>query len=393
MWHFNISKMSELKKNSIQPHRIAMIMGKMVGGGLESVILSIYHDIDKKKFQFDFIIDSDSTLIPYKEIESLGGRIIEVPPYQKMGQHLSALIHIFKKEKYQIVHSNMSTLSLFSLFAAKVSGVPIRISHNHNLLSPKDGLLKNASKSILKLFANIFPTDYIAPTYETGRWLFGSKVANQKLNILKNPVNVDKFKFDSELRLQIRHNLGLSRDTVLVGNFARFVGYKNHIFLIEVARKLFSYNDNARLLLIGNGPEKIKIQKYVNKFHMENKIYFLENKSNISDYYSALDLFVLPSTKEAFGMVLIEAQISGLPVLVSQGVTDEAMLSSELWTKMSGWNTESWAKKILEVVSVENSRVTRKKEAMQMNFDGKNAALFLESLYSERLNKINEHIQ
>ena len=67
-----------------EPIRIAHVIGKMVGGGVESFIMNYYRHIDKTKIQFDFIIDSDSTVVSKEEIEKLGGRIIEIPPYQKI---------------------------------------------------------------------------------------------------------------------------------------------------------------------------------------------------------------------------------------------------------------------------------------------------------------------
>lgn len=64
--------------------RVAHIVGKWLGGGVEAVVMNYYRNIDKSKIQFDFICDSDSTNIPYDEIESLGGRVYLIPPYQKI---------------------------------------------------------------------------------------------------------------------------------------------------------------------------------------------------------------------------------------------------------------------------------------------------------------------
>ena len=72
-----------------QPIKVAQIIGKWVGGGVESFIMNYYRNIDKSKIQFDFICDEDSTNIPYEEIERLGGRVILVPPYQKIFKYQS----------------------------------------------------------------------------------------------------------------------------------------------------------------------------------------------------------------------------------------------------------------------------------------------------------------
>lgn len=81
-------------KNAI---RVAQIMGKWLGGGVEAVVMNYYRNIDRTKIQFDFICDSDSTNIPYDEIKKLGGKVIICPPYQKVLKYEKFLIDLFKK--------------------------------------------------------------------------------------------------------------------------------------------------------------------------------------------------------------------------------------------------------------------------------------------------------
>ena len=63
-----------------EPIRVAQVVGKMVGGGVEAVVMNYYRHIDRSKVQFDFLVDSDSTLVPREEIESLGGRFLRFLP-------------------------------------------------------------------------------------------------------------------------------------------------------------------------------------------------------------------------------------------------------------------------------------------------------------------------
>ena len=140
-----------------EPKRIAQIVGKWVGGGVEAVIMNYYRNIDKSKIQFDFLCDSDSTNIPYEEIESLGGRVILIPPYQKPFKYHKELKRILKENKYEIVHSHISTMSLFSLFAAKCAGVKVRVAHSHSTTN-KAEWKKNLMKQVLKQFSKVFAT-------------------------------------------------------------------------------------------------------------------------------------------------------------------------------------------------------------------------------------------
>lgn len=114
-----------------EPIRVAQVVGKMVGGGVEAVVMNYYRHIDRSKVQFDFLVDSDSTLVPREEIESLGGRIFEIPPYQHAIEYQRELQSLFTQEGWKIVHSHINALSVFPLRAAKKAGVPVRIAHSH----------------------------------------------------------------------------------------------------------------------------------------------------------------------------------------------------------------------------------------------------------------------
>ena len=126
--------------------RVAHIIGKWVGGGVESVVMNYYKYIDREKIQFDFICDEDSTNIPYDEIEKLGGKVILIPPYQRIVKYHKILKNVLKDGNYKIVHSHINTLSVFSLFAAKCAGVPVRIAHSHS----------TTNKNILRILIHFF---------------------------------------------------------------------------------------------------------------------------------------------------------------------------------------------------------------------------------------------
>ena len=81
----------DFMEDNKNPIRIAHVMGKWLGGGVEAVVMNYYRHINRNKIQFDFICDDDSINIPYEEIESLGGRVILIPPYQKVFQYQKKL--------------------------------------------------------------------------------------------------------------------------------------------------------------------------------------------------------------------------------------------------------------------------------------------------------------
>ncbi len=314
----------------LEPIRIAQIIGKWVGGGVESVVMNYYRHIDKNKVQFDFICDSDSTEIPYEEIESMGGNVILIPPYQRVIKYHKELKRVLKEGKYKIVHSHINTLSVFSLFAAKCAGVPVRIAHSHSTTNQKEKS-KNLIKQVLRPFSKLFATDYMCCSELAGRWLFGDREYDKgKVYLLNNAIDIEKFKYNEQMRKRKREELGIRDSTLVLGHVGRFVDQKNHMFLIDIFSQVHKKNEDAILLLIGQGPLQNQIKDKVKSLKLEESVKFLGQRNDVDELYQTFDIFLLPSLYEGLGMVLIEAQCAGCYCIASTEVPKIAKVTNNL---------------------------------------------------------------
>ncbi len=356
------------------PIRIAQMMTEMDFGGVEMVVMNYYKNIDRSKVQFDFFALEGSSLPMRKEIEQLGGRVYVLPKYTHLIRYERAIIKLFKENDYKIVHSHMNALSVFSLFGAKVAGVPVRIAHNHSTAG-KGETKKNMIKYILRPFSKVFPTHLCACTKYAGEWLFG-KEANFK--VFKNAIDLEKFKFNSRIRNEIRSELGLEGKRV-IGHIGRFCYQKNHEFLIDVFNAISKKDKNSVLMLIGEGELESRIKDIVKIKNIEDKVLFLGAKSDAFKYYQAMDCFVLPSRYEGLGMVAIEAQVSGLPVICSNEVPREAKVTKSISFLDLKKPIDEWANVIIKSsVKDRNQSIDCIKDA---GYDIKNEAKVLLEFY------------
>lgn len=327
--------------------RIAHIMGKMNGGGVEQVVMNYYQHIDRSVIQFDFLVDSDSTLVPTADIERRGGRIFLVPPYQNPIRHSSHIKRLCMQENWPIVHSHINTLSIFPLKAAKQAGVPVRIAHAHSTAGPGEPA-KNILKNLLRSFSNLYPTHRFACNQHAGNWLFGKK---EVFEIVPNAIELDNFTFNPTARLETRIELGLDSNDFVIGHIGRFMRQKNHDFLIDVFSNIASQCPNAKLLLVGEGELKAKIQAKVQSRNLANRILFLGQRNDVSRLYQAFDLFVLPSLYEGQPVVAIEAQASRLPCLFSDAISESAIISEEA-ISLPGNDMIAWESALLQHVTL-----------------------------------------
>lgn len=364
-----------------QPIIVAQVMGKWLGNGVESVIMNYYRHLDHSKVQFDFICDEDSTRIPYDEIKKLGGRVFLVPKYQNLPKYLKALEKLFKENQYRIVHANLSTLSVFPLYVAKKVGVPIRIAHSHSTSNPKEWK-RNLIKNILRPFSMRYATDYFACSEVAGRYLFGNKAFDQgEVKIIHNAIDVEKFKFDKVARKKLRKEFGIMDSTIVIGHVGRFVQTKNHTFLVDVFKKYHERNPDSKLLLIGIGPLENQIKDKIRKLDLVESVIFLGQRDDINKLYSVMDIFCLPSLYEGLPVVGVESQATGLPIIFSNGVSHEAIISKNAKI-VPNQETGAYIEKMDEITQENKQRALA---SINENMSIKNEAPKLEAIYCRPL--------
>jgi len=365
--------------------RVAQVVGKWVGAGMELVALNYFRNIDKKRFQFDFICDEDSTNIPYNEIKGLGGRVILVPPYENSKKYIKALTNIFKNNKYDIVHSHTNFYSYLSLKAAKLAKIPVRIAHSHisSIELEDNKLIKSIYKPLLKANA----TDYFACSDEAARFMFGEKSFNNgEVTIINNAIDVDKFIYNTRIRNKTRQELGISDDKQVIGHIGRFISQKNHLFVLELFRSIHEVNPNTILLLVGQGPLMKTIRERAYTMDIYDDIKFLGQLKKTSDIYQAMDVFLLPSFYEGYPITLVEAESSGLYCVVSEQVGKKNCLlpSTDVLSLKSSINI--WRDTIINGYA-NHERKNTGKIITKKGFNIKEEIKVLENKYIELIDK------
>ncbi len=316
-------KIAMLNKRKERPIRIAKIMGKHVTGGIKSVIMNYYEHIDRESIQFDFIVDSDSPLKDYSDIERLGGRVFEIPPVKNLLGHIYECYKIFKRENYLIAHGYVNTLNVFPMFSAMMAGVPVRIAENLSTAHP--GEKKTALKKLLRPFAKVFPTHLSANSKFSGEWIYGSK-SMDKCKVFYNAIDLDKFKYEVPLREKTRAEYGWN-DKFVIGHIGRYEYQKNHNLLIDIFAELRNKDSSAILALIGYGNLKEEIFRKIERLGLKDYVVDLGGREDIAQFYNAMDCFILPSFYEGLPVVGIEAQATGLPCVISSEVTKETQIT------------------------------------------------------------------
>lgn len=361
-----------------KPIRILHIVQKMEAGGTQAFLMNLYRNIDRDKIQFDFLVEYEEKEFYDDEIISLGGKIYYTNFRKTLNviKFKKTLSNILKEHpEYKIVHIHATAIGKICTDVAKKCGVKTIIAHTHNNSAVKDW--KYYPKILLRKLYTKGPTDFFACSEDAGRYTF----KNKKFTVVYNAIDIDKFLFKQEIREEFRKELNIE-DKFVIGNIGRLHEQKNQSFLIDVFYEIQKRKDNAILLIVGKGPLENELKEKVSNLGIDNKVYFLGNRKDIERIYQGMDVFVLPSLFEGLGIVAIEAQVSGLPVIASTGVAKEANITNNIRNIDLSEPIDVWVEAICKTKV--NNRKSIEDIVRKSKFNIKNNVKFLQEFYLKK---------
>ena len=372
--------------------RILHVLGGTGLGGAESRIMDLYRQMDREEIQFDFLVHSnavkhagDDTSVRKQqfydeEIKKMGGQIYVLPKFKVYNYftYRDAVRAFFTgHHEFRVVQGHMTSTASIYLPIAKRTGIPITAAHARSAGVEK-GLKGIATKFFRK---NLYKKadQCFACSELAGTNVFGEKrVKEGKVKIIPNAIDAGKFVYQPEKSKSIRKELQIENKLVL-GHVGRFDPPKNHSYLVEIFAALCNLKEDVVLLLLGDGPNREKIEQKCKELGIKERVLFMGNQKHPEDYYQAFDFFILPSFYEGLPGVLIEAQAAGLKCLVSDTVTKEAQ-ATDLVTYMSiEQPAKVWAKEILSQMNY--VRRNTYQEVVESGFDVKTQAKAYRNFY------------
>ena len=372
----------------MQKVRVLHVFGKMDRGGAETLIMNVFRNIDREKFQFDFLVHSQQEGHYDQEIKELGGNIYSVPhPRKSILQYKKELKKILReKGPYDVIHSHVFTFSGCVLKIAKDEGIPVRIAHSHSTQKGHpSGFVRNIYKGYMRKLILKNATNLIGCSKEACTALFRPECfKNSNVKVIRNGIDLESFrKIEGRLFLNLRNELHLNPEVKLIGHIGRFVEAKNHSRLIKIFSLLCNEMDNVHLILVGDGPLKNKISDLIKHYGIVDKVHMLGVRSDVPEILANLDLFLFPSLYEGLGLVIVEAQAMGLKCITSSSVPSEVDIGAGLVEFIDlELDDYIWVKKIKQEL-INNSNISlRSEEIKEAGYDIREVVQNLNCIYN-----------
>jgi len=372
-----------------QPVRILHILGNTQLGGAESRIMDLYRHMDRSVVQFDFVVHSKEEGYFNEEIRKLGGRIFRVPRFRVLNyfSYCRAWKKLLQEHRdadgrseFHMIQGHMTSTAAIYLPIARKCGIETTIAHARSAGVDKGlkGILTRFLRCNLSKKA-----DYLFTCSElAGISVFGKKAVEQgRTRFLPNAIDCQKFAPDPLVREKIRRELGIE-NCYVIGHVGRFHYAKNHEYLLRVFAELLKRKTRDYVLLLlgeGSGMEDIRILS--RELGIGDKVYFLGNKSNVNDYYQAMDYFVYPSRFEGMPGTIVEAQTAGLRCLMSDTICKEVIATELVTTRSIREDPGLWADEIEQHLQYQRS--SRVDEMKELGFDVHGQAVLMTDFYTK----------
>lgn len=338
-------------------------------GGVESFLMSYYKKIDKQKIHFDFLCNTHEKIAYEQEIKSLGSKIFKVSMRSKHPiKYRNELKKFFKNnaQDYDCIWINVNSLANIDyLKLAKKYGIRRRIIHSHNSQN-MDSKLRGVLHEINKGKIGKYATDFWACSNSAAEWFYGNDLIS-KVKIITNAISLNRVKYDEVKRKHVREKYNLEKSYV-IGNIGRLHFQKNQLFALDIMNELIKLIPNAKLVLVGDGPDKEELSKKIKKLNLTSYVLLVGRQKDISGWLSAFDLFLFPSKFEGLPIAGLEAQGNGLPILASDCIFEKnAILNSNLQElSLNKDSSQKWAQTIVSM----KQRIPRlSQETISYNFE------------------------
>ncbi|QYJ67302.1 glycosyltransferase [Flavobacterium litorale] len=364
--------------------KTCFLIPSVKSGGIETYLLRFLKYLDGDA-NVTVLVRSNSKGELYEAYKATGAKIVFRPLGYFNLPNMFWYYRFFKKGKFNVICDFNANFAGIPIFLSKLTGIRNRItfyrqsSHHFSKTKFRVAYTNFVNRLVYKHSTAIYANS------EAGlKFFFQNEYPQDKrFKVIKNGVDINDFVSSENVdKNGLRKKLGLPSDKFIIGHTGRYAEAKNHHFLLNVAKGIISQDDSVLFVLIGNDTDKLML--LVEQLGIVNNVLILGYKSNIPEYLKAFDMYFFPSVTEGQPNALIEAMISGLPVIASDiPPIRECMPQEVSFSLIDPYDVESTVIKLINA-KTELGKYVFQQHAIE-NFDSvKQFKLFKDLLFKSK---------
>ena len=381
--------------------KIAEVITRLDWGGAPDIVRLICSLLDSNEFDI-YLITGDSahlSLVTQEFLSRFENRVINISELKRKINPLDEikalikLYNLFRRERFDIVHTHTAKAGVLGRLAAKLAKVPnvIHTTHGHNFYGYFNPIASKVVVHLERWLAGY--TDKILSLTELEKEdLIAYKVSQaDKISVINSGLEMEKFTNAGVDGMKKRSDFRLAEDEVLVGMIGRLEPIKGPGYFVEAAKIVLDNVKKVRFLVAGEGSLKEKLEAQTRELNIADKFIFTGWSEDIPQILKILDLLVLPSLNEAVGRILLEAGACGVPVVATKvGGIPEVVKDDQTGLLVPPRDPAALASGIIKLLKDENKRKTAGKEASRWvdeKFSAQRMVQSISHLYRELMTR------
>ncbi len=319
--------------------------------GIDKFLLNVLSIAKEKNIQLDFLSSVyDENAVSY--LNDLGVKVHKVHSLKTPLKHFNDVKNIIKEGKYDRAYFNISEpLNMCGALASHSLKIKT-IIHAHASSVDENNKIKRIIRIVInkicRLVLHKAGDTLLACSNKAGEWMYPKSARNtNKYNVIYNFVDGALFNFAPNPDYELRHEFNIADSTLLVGFTGSFCYVKNNFFLIDIMRELIKKEPNSKMLLIGTGEDFEAVRNKAASLSLQENMLFLGVRKDWPRLIRMLDVFILPSRAEGFPLVALEAQLTGIPTIISNNIDDAVAFNNAV--SLSIDSASKWADMIINL--------------------------------------------
>lgn len=347
--------------------KVAEVITRLDWGGSPDIVRIICSYLDPNLYDITLIMSPTKyPSVKTKEfLEKFSQKIVIIPELKReinLISDLAALIRLyflFRRRNFDIVHTHTAKAGALGRIAASLAGKPIIIHtlHGHNFYGYFRPVLSKII-IVIERFVSHFTDKIIVLTELEKKDLLRFKIAEaEKIRLIYPGLELDRYTQANVGKVSMRQNFNIAPDEKVVGMVCRLESIKGPEYFVEAAGVVAKQFSKVKFIMVGEGSLRQRLEEQVKEARLQNKFIFTGWREDIVEILSILDILVLPSLNEAVGMILIEAQSLGVPVVATNvGGIPEVIRDNQTGILVPPANPHSLAQAINQLLADEQKR-------------------------------------
>ena len=337
--------------------KIVEFIGRIQDGGAESLVRDYALKLDKDKFDvtilcedyrpnsdvYKTLIENNVKIVTMYERSFFANKVLA----RLLGKRYVAFLtrRALADLKPDIIHTHLELLEVLYYLRNDLENIKLFFTC-HNPPQKLIGNERPAERDACRYLLDHNNLQIIALHEDMAKEI--EEMFNiDNVAVIRNAIDFNRFLNIDISKKDIRRKNSIPEDAYVIGQISRFSFQKNPEFTVRLFNEVQKKNENSYLLLIGRGEMEKQLRNLIKELGLENKCQILVSRDDIPELLKAMDVFILPSRFEGFGIVLVEAQVSGLPCVVSDQVPKQVYLSKEVNVLDLNDPIEKWADTVL----------------------------------------------